>query len=202
MRFQLRPKEKRKWLVASPQQKEGKGRRRAFPDLMIEVGFFPEDAPVSPYITEIIDHHGWRNFCTSIPWVQPEVVRDFYNGRIDEEEDVVVVDEIEVPFNAIYELRDNPEAEGNKIIESTSTEVLEDALRVMAKPGAKWDVSPTGIKMLSASSLTPEANLWVYLVKKRLIPTTHDKTVSRDRVVAAYCIMRRITIDVGRIIAA
>ena len=118
-----------------------------------------------------------------------------------------MVDETEVPFNtreinAIYELRDNPDAEGNKIIESTQTELMEDALRVMAKPGAKWDVSPTGIKTLSASSLTPEANLWVYLVKKRLIPTTHDKTVSRDRVMAAYCIMRRINLDVGRIIAA
>ena len=119
----------------------------------------------------------------------------------------MVVDETEVPFNAreidaIYELRDNPNAEGNKIIESTPTELMEDAIRVLAKPGAKWDVSPTGIKTLSASSLRPEANLWVYLVKKRLIPTTHDKTVSRDRVMAAYCIMRRITLDVGRIIAA
>ena len=87
-------------------------------------------------------------------------------------------------------------------LESTPTELMEDAIQVLAKPGAKWDVSPTGIKTLSASSLRPEANLWVYLVKKRLIPTTHDKTVSRDRVMAAYCIMRRINLDVGRIIAA
>lgn len=178
-------KGKEKVADASPQNKEGKGRRRAFPDLMIEVGFFPEEAPVPPYITEIIDHIGWRNFCSSTSWIQPDVVRNFYNGRIDEKEDLVVVDETEVPFNAreinaIYQLRDNPNAKGSKIIESTPTELMENAIRVLAKPGVKWDVSPTGIKTLSASSLRPKANLWVYLVKKRLIPTTHDKTVSRD----------------------
>lgn len=103
-------------------------------------------------------------------------------------------------INAIYKLKDNSNAEGNNIIESTLPELMEDAVRALAKPGAKWDVSPTGIKTLPVNSLRPEANLWV-LVKKRLIPTTYDKTMS-SRVMTAYCIMCRIPLDVGRIIVA
>ena len=51
-------KGKAKVADASPKKKEGKGRRRTFPDLLMEVGFFPKEAPLPPYITEIIDHHG------------------------------------------------------------------------------------------------------------------------------------------------
>lgn len=102
----------------------------------------------------------------------------------------MVVDGSEVSFNskeinAIFKLRDDPDVEGNNLIESTLSEIMQDAVRVMAKPGSKWDVSPTGIRTLLTNNLLPEANLWVYFVKKRLIPTTHDKIVSRDRVMVA-----------------
>lgn len=72
----------------------------------------------------------------------------------------------------------------------------------MEKQGSKWDISPTGIKTLPANFLLLDANMWVYFVKMQLIPTTHDKTVSPDRVMAAYCIMQRIPLDVGHVIAA
>ena len=131
----------------------------------------------------------------------------FYNGQIDEEEDMVMFNGCEVPFNAreintTFKLRDNLDAEGNQLVASTSVSKCKMQFRVMAKPGSKWDVSPTGIRTLPTNCLLPEANLWVYFVKKRLIPTTHDKMVSRDKMMAAYCIMQGIHLDVRRIIAA
>lgn len=79
---------------------------------------------------------------------------------------------------------------------------MQDAVWLMAKPGSKWDTSPIGIKMLPLKCLMPKTNLWVYFIKKQLIPTTHDTTISRDRIMATYYFMHRIPLDVGRIIAA
>ena len=51
--------------------------------------------------------------------MQPSVVRDFYDGQIDEEEDMVRVHGCEVPFNAreinvLFKLRDSSDAKGNQ----------------------------------------------------------------------------------------
>lgn len=150
---------------------EEKGRHKQFPDLLLEMGFFPEKAPLLAYIMDIIDHHGWRNFCADPTTMQPSVVHAFYDCQIDDEEDMIIVHGCEVPFNAreinpIFQLRDNSDAEGNQLVASTSHEHMQDVIRVMAKSGSKWDVSPISIKTLPANCLLPEANLWVYFVKK------------------------------------
>lgn len=147
------------------------------------MGFFPEEAPLPTYILNLINHHGWQEFA-SPTFMQPSIVRNFYDGQIDEEEDMVRVHGCEVPFNAreinsLFKLRDNPNAEGNQLIASSSNEQMQDTIRVMEKPGSKWDISPTGIKTLPPNFLLLDANLWVYFVKKQLIPTTHDKTLTR-----------------------
>ncbi|XP_038882424.1 uncharacterized protein LOC120073695 [Benincasa hispida] len=77
---------------------------------------------------------------------------------------------------------------------------LEDALSVLTQPGMQWSVLLTGIHMLASNRLLPKARLWVYLVKKWLNPTTHDKTISRDKVMATYYIAHDIPINVGRLI--
>lgn len=120
---------------------------------------------------------------------------------------MVVVHGCEVPFNAqkindMFSLKDNPDAEGNHLIASTSHERMQNVVQVIAKPGSKWETSPTRIKTLPSKCLLPEANLQVYFVKKRLILTMHDALVSRDQVMVAYCIMQYISLDVSCIIAA
>jgi len=134
-------------------------------------------------------------------------VRDFYHGRLHGTKDVGTIKGEGVPFSAkdineLYQMKDNPDAPGNKIIDDPTEQQLEDALRVLTQPGMKWSVSLKGIKTLASKILLLEARLWVYFVKKCLIPTSHDKTISRDRVMAAYCIARGIPIDVGRLIAS
>lgn len=62
-------------------------------------------------------------------------------------------------INAIFKLRDNPDVEANQLIASSSHDHKQDTIRVIAKPGSKWDISLTGIKTLHANCLLPEANL-------------------------------------------
>lgn len=60
------------------------------------------------------------------------------------------------------------------------------------KIGVKMEHIPKGIKTLASTCLTVEVHLWLYVIKMSLLPTTHDATISRDRVMTIYCIMQGI----------
>lgn len=96
------------------------------------MGFFPEEAPLSTYILNLINHHGWQEFASPM-FMQPSIVRNFYDGQIDEEEDMVRVHGCKVLFNAreinsLFKLRDNPDVEGNQLIASSSNEQMQDTI--------------------------------------------------------------------------
>lgn len=54
----IKAKGKEKVTEESSKKDEGKGRRKQFPDLLLEMSFFLEEAPLQAYILDIIDHHG------------------------------------------------------------------------------------------------------------------------------------------------
>ncbi|XP_038904385.1 uncharacterized protein LOC120090747 [Benincasa hispida] len=175
-------------------------------DMMMEMGFIPASTPL-PDFTSVVLEHGWETFYQCLSIIIPTVVRAFYKGRLHGTKDAVIMKGCIVPFSArdineLYKMKDIPDASGNKIIDDPQEEKMEDALRTLTQSGTQWSVSLKGIKTLASSKLLPEARLWVYLVKRRIIPTSHDKTVSRDRVMAAYCIACGILIDVSHLIAA
>jgi len=133
-------------------------------------------------------------------------VRAFYNGRLHGTKDTVIMKGEVMSFstrdiNEVYQMKDILDASSNKIIDDPSEEQMDDTLKILTHPGTQWSVSMKGIKTLTSNKLLLEARLWVCLVKRRLILTSYDKTVSRDRVMAAYCIARGIPIDVGQLIA-
>lgn len=72
----------------------------------------------------------------------------------------------------MFELPSDTEAEGNRIIECATRAEMEDALKLIAKPGSKWNTSLKGIKTLASSCLTPEAHMWLY---NQEIPPPHNK---------------------------
>ena len=49
-------------------------------------------------------------------------------------------------------------------------------------------------------NLKPIAKVWVKFLKFRLMPTTHTTTISQERLVLLYVIVRGLPIDVGSII--
>jgi len=148
--------------------------------MLIEMGFYPAPTPLPNLITSVIVEHGCYTFCQCPSIIVPQVVWDFYPGRLHGNRDAVTFKRETISFSAkdineIYQMKDNPDAPGNKIIDDPMKQQMEDALRVLAQLGTKWSVSLKGIRTLESKSLLLEGRLWVYLVKNRLIPTTHDR---------------------------
>ena len=65
--------------------------------------------------------------------------------------------------------------------------------------GASW-ANEEG-RVVNRIDLKPIAKVWVKVLKSRLMPTTHTTTVSQERLVLLYIIVRGLPIDVGSIIA-
>ncbi|KAH9801445.1 hypothetical protein KPL71_001039 [Citrus sinensis] len=65
--------------------------------------------------------------------------------------------------------------------------------------GASW-VNEEG-RVVNRIYLKPIAKVWVKFLKSRLMPTTHTTTVSQERLVLLYVLVRGLPIDVGSIIA-
>ena len=64
--------------------------------------------------------------------------------------------------------------------------------------GVSW-VNEEG-RVINRIYLKPIAKVWVKFLKSRLMPTTHTTTVSQERLVLLYVIVRGLLIDVGSII--
>ena len=54
--------------------------------------------------------------------------------------------------------------------------------------------------MVNRIDLKPIAKVWVKFLKFRLMPTTHTTTVSQERLVLLYVLVKGLPIDVGNII--
>lgn len=81
-----------------------------------------------------------------------------------------------------------------------SNEQLNAVVREVGIEGAQWRLSKTEKQTFQAAYLKREANTWLGFVKLRLLPTTHDSTVSQDRVLLVFAILKSLSIDVGKII--
>ena len=55
-------------------------------------------------------------------------------------------------------------------------------------------------RVVNSIDLKPIAKVWVKFLKSRLMPTTHTTTVSQERLVLLYVIVRGLLINVGSII--
>lgn len=113
------------------------------------------------------------------------VARAFYEGRIHKEQYCIKIYKTMIPFdaweiNGLFGLPNDSEAKGNGILESPMLAEMDEALKLIAKPRSKWNISPKGIQTLAPYCLTSEVHLWLYFIKKSPPPTTHDASISRD----------------------
>lgn len=77
------------------------------------------------------------------------------------------------------------------------TQKWNKVLKTLTVEGASW-ANEEG-RMINRIDLKPITKVWVKFLKSRLIPTTHTTTVSQDRLVLLYVIVRGLPIDVGAI---
>ncbi|KAI3759835.1 hypothetical protein L6452_07930 [Arctium lappa] len=69
---------------------------------------------------------------------------------------------------------------------------------LLLAPGRDWALDNRRL-MIQANSLTEEAAVWFQFLRHNVNPTAHDCTLSRDRCVLLYCILKECPVDLGPI---
>ncbi|KAK8621898.1 hypothetical protein V6N13_097526 [Hibiscus sabdariffa] len=105
-----------------------------------------------------------------------------------------------VPTNNLLDLpNNNPNIyELIDILEDEDFNTIKDQL---CKPGTEWNTKGKNPGTISRPSLQPEAKLWNTFVKRNLIPTSHNQTVDRTRLVLINAIITGYKFNVGEVIA-
>ncbi|KAK8518027.1 hypothetical protein V6N12_033019 [Hibiscus sabdariffa] len=82
--------------------------------------------------------------------------------------------------------------------EEEDFELIKDFL---CKEGTAWNTTGRNPDSVSHLSLRPEVKLWNTFVKRNIMPTSHNQTVDRTRLLLIHTIMTGYRINVGEILA-
>lgn len=88
----------------------------------------------------------------------------------------------------------------HEIFKSPTRQDLKDALKRIAWSDTKWDRTPTEKYQLFRHNLNIKFSVWLLFVKKKIMPTHYDSTISMDKVILHYCIMEEIPVNMDKII--
>ena len=61
-------------------------------------------------------------------------------------------------------------------------------------------MTPTAKYQLFPHDLKTATSVWLVFIKKKLVPTCHDRTISLEMIMLLYCILMKIPVDIGEII--
>ena len=84
------------------------------------------------------------------------------------------------------------------MVENTTAKKWSDVLKTLMVEGSSW-LNEEGI-VVNRIDLKLVAKVWIKILKSQLIPTTHTTTVSHERLILLYAILKGLPIDVGKII--
>ncbi|KAK8562127.1 hypothetical protein V6N12_049176 [Hibiscus sabdariffa] len=103
-------------------------------------------------------------------------------------------------INAILGLPDN-EPSFYAMLSGFEEEDFELIKDYLCKEGTAWNTTGRNPHSVSRLSLRPEAKLWNTFVKRNIMPTSHNQTVDRTRLLLIHTIMAGFRINVGEILA-
>ncbi|KAK8548132.1 hypothetical protein V6N12_061051 [Hibiscus sabdariffa] len=173
-----------------------------------EQGFFFDDAQANyglePIIYKRLSDLGWFRFARQSARANLNWVLEFYTHNAAGE-DTVTIRGRRVPANSatINSILDLPNNSPNiyELIEVLEEEDLDTIKDQLCEPGTTWNVRGKNPKTISRPHLQPEAKLWNTFVKRNLMPTSHNQTVDRTRLVLINAIITGYKFNVGEVIA-
>ena len=132
------------------------------------------------------------------------VVKEFYANLVSPGQHNIWVRNSLVPLdsrviNAFYNLPAEINCEYAKLLDKLTPQRWNTIFTTLTVEDASW-ANEEG-RVINRIDLKPIAKVWVKFLKSRLMPTTHTTTVSQERLVLLYVIVRGLPIDVGSIIA-
>uniref|UniRef100_A0A9I9D955 Protein MNN4-like n=1 Tax=Cucumis melo TaxID=3656 RepID=A0A9I9D955_CUCME len=125
--------------------------------------------------------------------IRLDIVKMFNKRYINEEEHYTMVKGqiFDFGIEAINELFGLEANEiGHAIFKNLQERDLEDILKRIAWPETRWDILPTRVSLFP-HNLNTEANIWLVFVKKKMMPTLHDNTISIEPILHRIIIVRK-----------
>jgi len=174
-------------------------------NVILERGFnVSNTSDIGKLIRNSIVGHDWGRYC-AVPEFDANVnfVYEFYANLPDSQRDVVTVrgKPVDMSVEAINDLLGTPnvpfENEGYR--EWLRSGSHEEMSRVLCIPGEDW-VTEKGKRVLKRDQLTRIAKAWIYFVCARLYPIKHFTALDEDRIQVLFCIVKGLSINVGRFI--
>ena len=156
-------------------------------------------------IADTIDAHQWSRFASHPNNPIASLVREFYANILTEGQTFSMVRGLKVSFSSItvnmhYGLP-KVKDEYPDLLEKISGEELNQLLQDLAVEGTTWlKEAGEGPLKCSRPALKPVAKVWYHIIRTRLLPTTHIKMVSKERLVLLHCILENKRINIGHLI--
>ncbi|KAK8976067.1 hypothetical protein V6N11_000335 [Hibiscus sabdariffa] len=163
-----------------------------------------ENYGLEPLIYKRLFDLGWLRFGRQGAQANLSWAREFYTLNA-EGNDVTNVRGRRVPansatINTLLDLPDNLSSIYELIgaLEDVDYDIIKDQLCL---PGTTWNITGKNPGTISRPQLLPEAKLWNTFVKRNLMPTFHNQTVDRTRLVLINAIIIGFKFNVGKVIS-
>ncbi|KAL4360918.1 hypothetical protein GQ457_04G024080 [Hibiscus cannabinus] len=170
-----------------------------------EQGFYFDDSQVNYGLEQFVYNRmkelGWFRLARQPARANYNWVIEFYaNNSAGEDHSIVRgrrVPTNAVTINAILGLPDTEPSFYPMLggFEEEDFELIKDYL---CEEGTAWNTMGRNPNSVSRLSLRPEAKLWNTFVKRNIMPTSHNQTVDRTRLLLIHTIMTGYRINVGR----
>ena len=175
--------------------------------LYMERGFIfrPNITDEYPEIVyNVISKYQWSNFCRPQRPAVIQLVREFYANYDSAVPDSVFVRGKHVPLTpeAINRVYDLPEVEDQyqEFFNGLDANELKEVLDLLCEEGAEWIRGKRGALTFPRAVLKLGPKVWFHFLKFRLMPSSHDHFVNKERAVLLYCIMKGWNLNVGKLI--
>ncbi|KAL4333413.1 hypothetical protein GQ457_07G007040 [Hibiscus cannabinus] len=173
-----------------------------------EQGFqFDDSLPnygLEQFVHNCLNEMGWFRLARQPARANYNWVLEFYANNADGEDFSIVrgrrVPAMAATINAILGLSDAEPSFYAMLggFEEEDYEVIKD---VLCLPNTEWNTTDKNPNSVSRLSLLPEAKLWNTFVKRNLMPTSHNQTVDRTRLLLINTIMTGYRVNIGEILA-
>ncbi|KAK8640164.1 hypothetical protein V6N13_007923 [Hibiscus sabdariffa] len=173
-----------------------------------EQGFHFDDSLPNHGLEQIVYNRlhelGWFRFAQQPARANYNWALEFYANNPDGEDNVIVhgrrVAANAATINAILDLPNDAPSFYAMLgaLEDEDYETIKDYLCL---EGTAWNTTGRNPHSVSRTQLLSEAKLWNTFVKRNLLPTSHNQTVDRTRLVLIHTIITGYRINVGEILA-
>ncbi|KAK8628791.1 hypothetical protein V6N13_009374 [Hibiscus sabdariffa] len=173
-----------------------------------EQGFFLHDSQVNYDLEQFIYNRlhdlSWFRFARQPARANLNWVLEFYTSNSAGEDNATVrgrrVAANVATINAILGLPDN-DPSFYAMLRALEQEDFEQIKDFLYEEGTAWNTTGRNPHSVSRLSLRPEAKLWNTFVKRNIMPTFHNQTVDRTRLLLIHTIMTGYRINIGEILA-